>query len=63
MQTFTDSTGTTFVHPSQLSDEQRNANMATLHERAARAMEKTGGISAKRDAPAARELARKLRAS
>jgi predicted Fe-S protein YdhL (DUF1289 family) len=52
-----------FTHPSQMTDEQRKANMAALHERMAKAAERAGGISAKRDAPVAREFARKLRAS
>jgi hypothetical protein len=54
---------TTFTHPLDLTPEQRKANMAAMHERFARAAEKAGGISAKRDAPVAREYARKLRES
>lgn len=52
-----------YVSPLSLSPKQRRANLAAMHERAARAMDRAGGISAKRDAPVAREAARKLRAA
>lgn len=49
------------THPSQMTAEQRRDNIATMHERAARAMERAGGISARRDAPVARTAAKRIR--
>ncbi len=49
------------THPSQLTDAHRRENTAALHDRMASAMQRAGGISAKRDAPVARAAAKKLR--
>lgn len=50
-----------FVHPSQMTEAQRRESNASLHERFARAAERAGGISATRDAPVARAMAKRLR--
>lgn len=49
------------VTPSQMTPEQRREATALVHDRMARAMERAGGISAKRDAPVARAAAKQLR--
>ncbi len=62
---------TEYVHPSQLTDEQRRANSAALQDRMANAMSrvavsgktKTAREANARDARTARTMATKLRAS
>jgi hypothetical protein len=51
-----------YMHPSQMKPEQRREANAALQDRMARAMERAGGISAKRDAPVARAAAKRIRA-
>jgi hypothetical protein len=51
-----------YMHPSQMKPEQRREANAALQDRMARAMERAGGLSAKRDAPVARAAAKRIRA-
>lgn len=49
-------------HPATLTEGERTENLAALHDRFARAMDRAGGVSADRDAPVARATAARLRA-